>query len=72
MPAALAGEVSVGSIVAVRLQGRRVRAFVLEIGSTPPAGVELLELDTLGRQVVEGPVQPRELGEDGDRGAVDH
>ncbi len=39
-----AGRLAVGSIVRVRLGGRRLRGWVTEVGVAPPAGVELQPL----------------------------
>ena len=44
VPAALADRVEVGTIVRVPLQGRRVRGWVIEPDSEPPAGVRLVPL----------------------------
>jgi primosomal protein N' (replication factor Y) (superfamily II helicase) len=41
VPAGMAGEVRVGSVVRVNLHGRRVGAWVVAVGVEPPAGVTL-------------------------------
>jgi primosomal protein N' (replication factor Y) len=41
VPERLAGEVDVGTIVRVDLHGRRVRGWVVEVGTDPPPGVVL-------------------------------
>ncbi len=47
VPAELAGEVSVGSIVRVMLHGRRVRGWVIAVASDPPPEIELRSVDEI-------------------------
>jgi primosomal protein N' (replication factor Y) len=51
VPAALADDVAVGTIVTVALHGRRVRGFVVAVGTPLPAGVtprDIIQVASLG------------------------
>ncbi|HEV3225191.1 MAG TPA: hypothetical protein VGZ52_00080 [Acidimicrobiales bacterium] len=49
VPDKLAGQVRVGSVVRIDLQGRRVRAWVVATGSEPPPGVPLKPIAQVSR-----------------------